>query len=91
MKALFTPISILVGLVAGKVASKIFATVWAAIDDEEAPAPKYREIDMVKLVPALLVEGAIFKLTKGMTDHALRHAFTRAAGEWPGDEAPQPE
>ena len=40
---------------------------------------------------ALLVEGAIFRLVKGLTDHGARRAFAGATGTWPGDEAPDPE
>jgi hypothetical protein len=89
MKVLFLPISIAAGLGAGQLARKVFDVVWSRFDDEEAPHPKYREIDMVKLVPALLVEGAIFRLVKGMTDHGLRRGFARLTGAWPGDERPE--
>ena len=91
MKQVFTPLSIIIGLLAGKVASSIADKIWSAFDDEEAPEPKFREISMVKLVPALLLQGAVFKLVKGLVDHALRHGFTRLTGEWPGEERPEPE
>lgn len=89
MKKLFTPISLLVGLGAGQVAKKLFDVIWSRFDDEQAPEAKYREIEMAKLVPALLVQGAVFKLVKGLTDHGLRHAFANVTGTWPGDERPQ--
>lgn len=40
MKLLFTPISILGGLVAGAIGKKAFDAVWGLVDDEEAPEPK---------------------------------------------------
>jgi hypothetical protein len=91
MSKIFTPFSLLVGFAAGQVASKIFAFIWSKFDDEEAPDAKFREIDGAKLVIALLIEGAIFKLVKGLTDHGLRHVWSRTVGEWPGDERPEPE
>jgi len=91
MKAIFTPISIGIGLLAGTMASKLFAALWGVVDDEEAPDPKYREISYAKLVPALLVEGAIMRLVRGFVDHGLRHAYARATGSWPGEERPEPE
>jgi hypothetical protein len=90
MKILFTPFSILAGLGAGQLAKKLFDFVWSRFDDEDAPEPKYREIDGVKLVAALLVQGAIFRLVRGLADHGLRHAFARSTGAWPGDERPEP-
>lgn len=90
MKVLFTPLSIAAGLGAGQIAKKLFDLVWSRIDDEDAPDPKYREIRMVKLLSALVIEGAIFRLVKGLTDHGLRHGYTRLTGTWPGDERPEP-
>ena len=89
MKVLFLPISIAAGLGAGQLARKVFDFIWTRVDDEEAPHPKYREIDLVKLIPALVIEGAIFRLVKGMTDHGLRRGFARVTGSWPGDERPE--
>jgi hypothetical protein len=39
----------------------------------------------------LLVEGAIFRLVKGLTDHGARRAFAGVTGTWPGEEAPERE
>ena len=91
MKFVFTPFSILLGLLAGIVGQKIFEKIWALVDEEEAPSPEHREFAWPKLIAALLVEGAIFRLVKGLTDHGARRAFAAATGTWPGDEAPDPE
>jgi len=91
MKTIFTPISIGIGLLAGMLASKLFAALWGVVDDEESPDPKYREISYAKLVPALLVEGAIMRLVRGFVDHGLRHGYARATGTWPGEERPEPK
>jgi hypothetical protein len=82
------PVSIVAGLIAGQLGKKVFDGVWGLVDDEEAPEPKHREIPIAKLVLALLVQGAIFRLVRGMADHGLRHAFARATGSWPGEEEP---
>jgi uncharacterized protein DUF4235 len=91
MKLAFTPLSIVLGLVAGLIGKKIFEQAWGLIDDEEPPDAKHREINFTKLIFALLFEGAIFRLVKGLTDHGARRAFARATGAWPGEEAPEPE
>ncbi len=91
MKVIFTPFSIGIGLLAGMLARKVFDALWGVVDDEEAPNPKYREISYVKLVPALLVEGAVVRLVRGFVDHGLRHGFARTTGSWPGEERPEPE
>jgi Protein of unknown function (DUF4235) len=91
MKLVFTPFSIATGLLAGFLARKVFDVIWGAIDDEEAPEPKFREISYAKLVPALLLQGAILRLVRGFVDNGLRHAFERATGTWPGEPRPEPE
>jgi Protein of unknown function (DUF4235) len=90
MKFAFLPIGIGAGLLAGQASKKLFDLIWGAIDAEEAPRPKHREIDVRKLVPALLVEGAVFRLVKGMVDHGTRRGFYRLTGSWPGEERPEP-
>ena len=91
MKFLFLPVSIAAGLVAGLVGRKIFEQAWGLIDDEEPPDAKHREISVAKLVMALLIEGAIFRLVRGLTDHGARRGYARMTGSWPGEEAPEPE
>ena len=89
MKALFLPISILGGLLAGIVGKKTFEAIWGRVDDQEPPEPEHREISVPKLALALLLEGAIFRLARGLFDHAARRGFARFTGEWPGEEEPE--
>ena len=91
MKLIFTPFSIGLSLVAGLIGKQIFEKVWGWIDDQEPPHPQHREIQWPKLIGALVIEGAIFRLVKGLTDHGMRSSFARATGSWPGEEAPEPE
>jgi hypothetical protein len=90
MKFLFTPVSIVAGLIAGMLGKKIFERLWSLVDEEEPPKPEHREFSWPKMIAALAVEGAIFSLVKGLTDHGARTAFARATGAWPGEEAPEP-
>ncbi len=91
MKLIFTPFSIVLGLIAGLVGKKAFEEVWGLIDEEEPPSAEHREIFWPKLVAALVLEGAIFRLVKGLVDHGSRVSFSKLTGSWPGEEAPEPE
>jgi hypothetical protein len=91
MKFIFMPFSIAAGLLAGLVGNKIFEAVWGLIDEQEPPTAKHRDIDMTKLVMSLVVQGALFRLVRGLVDHESRRAFARATGRWPGEVAPDPE
>jgi hypothetical protein len=91
MKFLFAPIGIGAGLVAGIAAKKAFERIWAAIDDEEPPEPDRRGVPTVKLITALAIEGAIFRVVKGLTDHGARSGFASLTGRWPGEDPVQAE
>jgi hypothetical protein len=88
MKILFTPIGVIAGVLAGLIGKKVFERLWGLIDDEEPPGPQHREVSWPKLVAALALEGAIFRLVKGLADRGARRAFATGTGTWPGEERP---
>jgi Protein of unknown function (DUF4235) len=88
MKVIFTPISLVIGLLAGMAGKKIFERIWGLVDEEEPPRPEHREFSWPKLIAALVIEGAIFRLVKGLVDHGTRTTFARTTGAWPGEERP---
>lgn len=90
-KVLFVPFSVIGGLVAGLIGKKIFEQAWGVIDDEEPPDPKHRDVSWKKVVPALLLEGAIFRAVRGLVDRGSRIGFAKATGTWPGQAHPEPE
>src|SRR5262245_37909776 len=89
-RILFAPISIAGGLLAGFAASRLFEFIWARFDDEEAPDPEHREVSWGKLGAALLLQGAVFRLVRGLFDHGARAIFFKGTREWPGAERPDP-
>jgi hypothetical protein len=86
VKVLFIPIGILAGLAAGFAAQKGFERVWAMIDDEDPPEAEDRKVSYPKLIAALALEGAIFRLVKGLVDRGARSGFASLTGTWPGEE-----
>lgn len=86
MKFAFAPIGIVAGLAAGFAAQKAFDRVWTLIDDQDPPEPHNRHISYPKLIAALALQGAIFRIVKGLVDHGSRAGFERLTGVWPGDE-----
>ncbi len=90
-KLLFLPVSLGTGILAGILGKRAFETLWSAIDDEEPPQPEHRRAQLGKLALALAIEGALFRLLKGLVDHASRHGFARLTGVWPGEEEPETE
>jgi len=86
MKFIFAPIGIGAGLIAGMLGKKAFERLWAVIDEEDPPEPDQRDVPKAKLIAALVVEGAIFRLVKGMTDYGTRRGFYALTGRWPGED-----
>jgi hypothetical protein len=91
VKLLFLPFSILGGILAGLIGTKIFEKIWGLVDDQEPPDAEHRRVSYGKLVVALALEGAIFRLIRGFFDHSARQTFLRFTGTWPGEEEPEPE
>jgi Protein of unknown function (DUF4235) len=91
VKAIFLPVSIVAGLLAGQISKKLFDVVWGLVKDEEAPRPKHRELPYLELIVALLIEGAIARLVRGLVDHGLRQGWASVTGTWPGEERPEEE
>jgi hypothetical protein len=91
VKAIFLPVSIVAGLLAGQISKKLFDVVWGLVKDEEAPRPKHRELPYLELIVALVIEGAIARLVRGLVDHGLRQGWASVTGTWPGEERPEEE
>jgi hypothetical protein len=90
-KVVFLPVSIGGGLLAGVIGKKLFGLIWGALDDQEPPQPQHRDVHLGKLALALVIDGALGSLVKGLVDRGSRRAFTRFTGSWPGDGAPETE
>jgi hypothetical protein len=89
VKILFIPIGILGGLVGGLISKNIFDFVWSRISNEEVPEPEHRDVSWPKLLAALALEGAIFRLSRGVVERGSRIGFYRLTGSWPGEEQPE--
>ncbi len=85
MTFLFRPMGLIAGLIAGLVARKVFEKGWNSFNDEEPPSPDEEALSLRKLAVALLLEGAVFSLIRGLVDHGARVAFRRYTGAWPGE------
>jgi hypothetical protein len=90
-KLLFMPFSIVTGLLAGLISKKVFALVWSRIDEQDPPQPKSRGADFGKLALSLALQGALFRVVKGLVDNGSRRGFASLTGAWPGNRDPQPE
>ncbi len=88
VKAIFLPIGVGGGILAGAISKRLFGVAWGIIDKEEPPKAQHRDVRLGKLIVALAIDGAVVRLVKGLVDHGARQGFQRLTGSWPGEEAP---
>jgi hypothetical protein len=86
MKLIYKPFGIVLGLLAGLVAQKLFNVVWGIFDKEEPPKPTTLEADWPKVLSAAAVQGMTFRLTRAAIDRAGAKGFYHLTGFWPGDK-----
>lgn len=91
MKLLFIPFSIIAGFAGGFLGKKLFEQVWGMIDDQEPPGEEHRAAPWGKVLAALALEGAIFRVARGVVDRGARTGFYNLTGTWPGEQKPEPE
>ena len=91
-KLAFKPVSILVSVLGGMIAARIFKQVWklAAGEDEAPRATDVRRGNREVLVAAAL-QGAIFALVRAALDRGLAEATRKLTGTWPGEGSDQDE
>lgn len=90
LKVLFIPFSVLGGFVAGFIGKAVFGRIWGAIDEEEPPDPKHRDVTWPKLLLSSALQGAIFTLSRDVFERVTRAGFYNVTGSWPGDKKPDP-
>ncbi len=83
-KLIFRPVRLVAGILAGLTGKKLFEGLWRVVDDRQPPKPDEQPVSIGKLVLALALEGAVFRLVKGLAEHGSRRAFAGVTGSWPG-------
>jgi hypothetical protein len=89
VRILFLPVSIVSGLVAGVVSRRLFDLLWGFVDDAEPPEPEHRDVSWGKLILALAIEGAVFRVVRGAVERGSRSGYMALTGAWPGEQ-PEP-
>jgi len=90
VKLLYKPFGIVLGILAGLIARKLFDRVWALIDDEDPPKPTTEQATWPKVLAAAAVEGVSSRVTRAAVDRAGAKSYSRLTGVWPGERTPDP-
>ena len=86
MKLLYTPLSLLIGVLGGILAGAAFKRVWRLVADED-DAPDAADFDRTwrEVLVAAAVQGAVFGLIKAATRRAGARGVQKLTGHRPGD------
>lgn len=85
MKLLYKPLGLLVSVLGGLLASRLFAQLWRLLPgtDESAPESKDPDHGWKEIAVAAALQGAIFGAVKAIVDRAGARGFERVTGTWP--------
>jgi hypothetical protein len=88
VKLLYKPVSLLVSVLGGMLATAIFKQVWkAASGEEDAPHPTDIRRGFGEVLVAAAREGAIFALVRAAVSRAAAEGTRRLTGYWPGEDS----
>ena len=88
MKLLYKPVSILVSVLGGMLATAIFKKAWkAAAGEEQAPNPTDIRHGFGEVLVAAALQGAIFSLVRAAVNRGAAEGTRRLTGYWPGEDS----
>lgn len=91
MTAIYKPIGIILGLIAGQIGKKLFNFVWTKIDDEAPPKPTTQDTSWAKILTSAAIQGMILRTTRAVVDRYGAKGWSYLTGVWPGEKRPDPE
>ncbi|HEX4833455.1 MAG TPA: DUF4235 domain-containing protein [Trebonia sp.] len=87
-KILFKPISLLVGVLGGMIASAIFKKVWQlAAGEDEAPEATDPKRGWPEVIMAAALQGAIFATVRAVVNRATAEGAGKLTGSWSAEKA----
>jgi hypothetical protein len=84
MRLMFAPVDLASRRLASRLSAQLFASVWRAVDESEAPPrAEERQPSVARLAAALAIEGACTAVVRGLVEQGSRRQFARLTGRWP--------
>lgn len=84
-RLIYKPLGLIVSVLGGIVAGRIFKGVWGRVaHEEEAPKATDERKGWGEVVAAATVQGAVFGGVKAAIDRAGANGFKHLTGAWPG-------
>jgi hypothetical protein len=85
MKWLYKPLGLVVSVLGGLIATKLFSRLWRLLagQEDEAPDSHDRNATWKQVAFAATIQGAVFGGVKAIVDRAGARTFEKATGTWP--------
>jgi Protein of unknown function (DUF4235) len=84
VRLMYAPVKIVSKRVAPRLSARLFASLWALVDDSEPPPrPEDQQRSVGKLALALGLESACAAVVGGLLEQVSRRQFARLTGHWP--------
>ena len=88
MKLLYKPFGLLVGVIGGVVAGKVFSRFWGLLGREgEAPNATDRDSGWREVILVSAMKGAVFGVVKATINRAGATGYAQVTGTWPGKQS----
>jgi Protein of unknown function (DUF4235) len=90
MGLIYKPFGIVLSILGGVLGRRIFDFLWEKVDDEDPPEATTHQTTWGKLFAAAAMQGLIFRLARVVTARWGAIGWHYLAGNWPGEEKPDP-
>jgi hypothetical protein len=90
IKLVYKPLSVLVSVLGGLLASAIFKRIWKlAAREDDAPKATDARRSWHEILPAAALHGALYGVVKAAVDRSAAEGTHKLTGVWPGDDGRQ--
>ena len=72
-------------ILSGILGQKVAALVWKQVTGSPPPDTADEHIRWPQLVPAAVIEGTVYQVSRMLLDRGVRMAVARSTGSWPGE------
>lgn len=86
MKLLYKPFGIIAGILAARLARKVFTAVWGTIDEQAPPTAGTEQTKLPKVIGAAVMEAATYAATRATVDRLSLKWFQFLTGIWAGEK-----
>lgn len=85
-KLVYRPFGLFFSVLGAVLAATLFKQIWKRVSGkEDPPKAKESEYGWREILPAAMLQGALFGLVKAAVDRSGARAFEKVTGSWPGD------